>query len=84
MKFEPHHGGGAHLNGGDATLGVALGEVAVSRRVKGAIHIHRYQQPRALGELLGVYVSTVFPGRNRTQPLFGDGASRRDRIFRVG
>ena len=43
---------------------VALGKVAVPHGVKGAIDVYRYEQSRALGQLLGIHVAAVLPGRN--------------------
>jgi len=55
--------GGTHLNGRDAAFGVTLGKMSVARRVEGSLHIDWDQQTRTFGELLGVYVATVFPWR---------------------
>ena len=76
MQLEAHHGGGAHLDRGDADLAVALGEMAVAGREQRALLEHRQKQLRPLGQLLHVEIAAVLARRQRAQPGEAAGPGR--------
>ena len=84
MDGKPDGAGCAHLDGGDADLAVALGEVAVAGGVEAAGNGDGDEETGAGGELLGVDVAAVFPGRNGAQALIGDSPAGGHGVLRVG
>ena len=82
-SLEAHHSGGAHLDGGDADLAVALCEVAVAGGEQRALLEHRQKQLGPLGELLHIEVAAVLARRQGAQA--GEPAwTRRHRARRIG